>query len=287
MLNLDRFAHIDLNCLMMATAAIAAEPTPGLYQTPSLGGTMIEGRATNSWMMAGNAAMGNGDVWNSMSWMPGTMMLGTQWRFQCAVSTSPQTMQDNRVMGTGTVVYTTNYSGGTFFLSKTGPWGDGVNDLTGTLAATQIITTLQYVQNSLISGRENISASGLFDGSGCYLTFLLSNGIQLGNTDAGPVPMSYPGFQNTDCSPTRTFGSWSDIVDISMQIDDHTKSHHPQHLPSIIRKITLEKSIKLRIHVFQRGLDGCLGENIILSDHLHGPFADQILIPVNETLEML
>ena len=59
----------------------------------------------------------------------------------------------------------------------------------------------------------------MFDGSGCYLTFLLSNGIQLGNTDAGPVPMNYPGFQNTDCSPTRTFGSWSDIVDISMQID--------------------------------------------------------------------
>ncbi len=204
--------------LVLAIAPLAvAAPTPGTYNTPSLGGTMLEGRATNSWSMPANGAMGMNDVWNSMSW--DGSLLGTEWKFQCATSPAMHAVVDNRIAGTGTVIITAAYDGGTFFMSKDGPWGDGLGDDTGTLSGTTIITTLQYVSNVLVDGRENISASGIFDEDGCFLTFLLTNGIRVGDTTMGPKPMGYPGFLAPDCSPTRTDGSWSDIVDVSVRID--------------------------------------------------------------------
>lgn len=205
--------------LVLALPAWAVEPTPGLYNSPSLGGTVQEGRATNSWSMVGNGAMGVGDVWNAMSW--NGVALGVEWKFECVVSPIAQAVQDNRDgNGTGTVVLTTNYSGGTFFLSKNGPWGDGTQDFTGMVAGTQIITTLQYVQFVLITARENINSSGFFaPPSSCALTFLLTNGVRLGDTDSGAVPANYPALLDPNCQPTRIYGSWSDIVDVTLQID--------------------------------------------------------------------
>lgn len=205
--------------LVLSAPAWAADPAPGLYHSPSLGGTVQEGRASNSWAQPSNAAMGVQDVWHSMSWDGAT--LGAEWKFECAVSPVAQTVQDNRdVNGTGTVVLTTSYSGGTFFLSKNGPWGDGTLDFTGSIYDTQIITTMQYVQNVLITARENIDLDGVFTPpSSCALTFVLTNGVRLGDTDSGVLPANYPGFLDPNCQPTRTVGSWSDIVDVSVQID--------------------------------------------------------------------
>ncbi len=110
---------------------------------------------------------GVNNVFNSASWDGAA--LAAQWVFSCGVSTS-QTSQDNRVNGIGTVVYTTNYSGGTFWLSKDGPWGDGSVDFTGTINSLIRITTLQYAADYTVTVTENINTSGNFDGSNCLMT---------------------------------------------------------------------------------------------------------------------
>ena len=101
---------------------------------------------------------------------------------KCGVSPSPQTVVDNRVAGTGTVVFTTNFAGGSFWFSKNGPWGDGVTDWVGTITNTQNIVTVQYVNNIPVAARANINTAGTFTNSpsGCALIFAISIGAAFG-----------------------------------------------------------------------------------------------------------
>lgn len=208
---------LTIAALLSASIALAADPTPGIYNSVDIGGTMLTGRGTNSWTAPLNGADGLGDVFNSVSW--DGALLGTQWRFQCGVSPAVQTRVDNRVNGTGTVVFTTNYTGGTFWLSRFGPWGDGVNDLTGTITTTQSIVTLQYVNFVPVQSRLNVNTYGEFDDSNCILTFAISNGIGAGDTDLGPKPAGFPDFLDANCGATRIYGSWGHLVDITMMLE--------------------------------------------------------------------
>ena len=201
-----------------AGSALAADPAPGSYNSVDLGGQVLMGRGTQSWVAPLNANMGLLDVFNSESWDGVT--LGTQWTFSCGVQNGPQSVVDNRDgSGTGNVVFTNVFNGGSFFLSKDGPWGDSVNDLTGTILVTQSIVTVIYVNNVPVQSRLNIDSSGMFDGSNCVLRFVVANGIGGGDTDLLPKPANYPDFLDTSCDPTRLYGSWGDIQQISMLID--------------------------------------------------------------------
>jgi hypothetical protein len=203
--------------LLAAGSALAAQPLPGTYHSTDLGGAVLLGRGTQSWDAPLNASQGLLDVFNSMSW--NGAVLGTQWTFSCGVQNGAQTVQDNRVAGTGSVVFTNIFNGGVFWLSKNGPWGDGVNDLTGTVDVTQSIVTLIYVNGVPVQARLNIDSSGMFEGGVCALRFVVANGIGGGDTDLLPKPPGYPDFQDTNCNPSRVFGSWGDISQVSMLID--------------------------------------------------------------------
>lgn len=202
-----------------ATELRAASPTPGLYFSTDLGGAILMGRGSQSWVAPLNANDGQGDVFNSQSWNGTT--LGTQWELKCGVSPSPQTVVDNRIAGTGTIVFTTDFAGGTFWFSKFGPWGDGVNDWVGIINNTQNIVTVQYVNNVPVAARANINTSGYFTNStsNCALTFAISNAVGVSDTDAAAFPSDYPALMESDCNPTRLYGSWANVKDIAMQID--------------------------------------------------------------------
>jgi len=205
-------------CPILVSPAIAADPAPGVYESTDLGGLVLLGRATQSWGAPLNALLGVGDVFNATSWDGGA--LGTQWRFSCGVQPAAQTVQDFRdAAGTGAVVFTNTFDGGTFFLSKTGPWGDGANDLTGVIVVTRLVVTVRYVNNVPQESRLNVDADGRFDGSSCTLTFVIANGIGGGDTDLLPKPPGYPDFLDPACEPTRVHGSWGDISQITMRID--------------------------------------------------------------------
>jgi hypothetical protein len=209
-----------LLCIVSASSSLAVEPLQGTFGTANTlppDGVMLAGRGSNSWSGPANGGGGVGNVLNVHSWTGAA--LGTEWIFDCAVSTS-QVVTDNRVLGTGQVLYTTVYGPGTFFLSKNGPWGDTINDLTGTTTSLVRQTTVSFVNGNPVGAVENAATSGAFDGSDCVLTFTIANAIGFGDTDAFPFPGSgYPGLLDTDCSSPRSHGSWGDIISIIMDID--------------------------------------------------------------------
>jgi len=203
-------------CLVASSMASAASPIPGFYTT--ITNDFLDGRGSESWRNApDNKSLDH--VFNSESWDGST--LGTEWYTRCGVGSTTTTSSNLDSTGTGAVVYTTVYTGGVFWLSKNGPWGDGVNDLTGTLNTTTNITTVQYVNGIGVSAVSNVNTSGVFDGSGCSLTFAIANGSGKGDTDLFPTkPADYPDFLDTGCAAgNRDRGSWGDLLTITMEID--------------------------------------------------------------------
>ena len=199
---------------LSAVAALAA-PVPGTYRSTDLGGALFTGHASQSWNLPSNAAHGVGDVYNSESW--DGALLGTQWSFTCGQQGAPQLVQDNRVAGTGTVVYTNSFLGGTFSFTN-GPWCNTAS-CSGVSNQTLEIVTVQYVSNVPVASVVNISTSGVFTDTQCNLTFVISNGVGEGDTDGGPKPATYPAFLDPTCAPTRVYGSWGDVITITARID--------------------------------------------------------------------
>jgi len=173
-------------CIITAIVALPALAVPisGTYTSTDLGGQLLTGRAS-TWRSGVNSGLPH--VLHAQSWNGST--LGTQWEINCPIEPTNFTVQDNRIGGVGTVVYTSFFNGGTFtFFAGGWPWGDG----TGTLGTTTVISTVQYL---MISGNStpvasvvNTNTSGLFAG-GCTLTFAIANGNGVGET---PTPASRP-----------------------------------------------------------------------------------------------
>ncbi|MDI6808925.1 MAG: hypothetical protein QME66_08095 [Candidatus Eisenbacteria bacterium] len=190
-----------------------ADPITGIYNSTDLGGALLTGRNTTSRACI-NTCGGIGDVFNVTSWNGAA--LGTQWTAVCGIETTPYTVKDDRVGGTGPVTYTSSFNGGTFNLNP-GPWGSG----SGTLNTTLVISTVQFVMiggvSTPVASRANVTSSGMFEG-GCTLTFVIANGIGVGET---PMirPAAYPPFIDTSCEPTRIYGTWGDVSQITMSID--------------------------------------------------------------------
>ncbi len=197
-----------------------ADPIQGTYTSTDLGDQLLTGRAA-TWRSGINSGFPH--VLHAQSWDGAA--LGAQWEISCP-SSSSMSVQDNRVGGVGTIVYTSNYSGGTFtFFAGGWPWGDGA----GTLGAMTVITTVQYI---MISGNStpvaavaNGNTSGTF-ANGCTLVFAIGNGVGAGETTSlNPAitkPASYPTFLDGSCGPAsagQQYGSWGSVITLTMQID--------------------------------------------------------------------
>lgn len=215
-----RGALIGLGLLFVSAVALAF-PVGGIYTSTDLGGTLLTGRAS-TWRSGINSGLPH--VLHAQSW-DGTT-LGTQWEIRCPTENVNFIVQDNRVGGVGTIVYTSAFTGGTFTFFPGGwPWGDG----TGTLGATTLITTVQYI---LVSGVStpvaavvNGNTSGAFVG-GCELTFAIGNGTGVGETTSlNPLitkPAGYPAFLDGTCAPppaNQEFGTWGNVITITMGIN--------------------------------------------------------------------
>ncbi|MBK6898415.1 MAG: hypothetical protein IPH09_03850 [bacterium] len=207
--------------MLVSVPVIAfADPVAGLYTSTDLGGQLLTGRAA-TWRSGINSGFPH--VLHAQSWDGAA--LGTQWEISCPTSSS-MSVQDNRISGVGTIVYTSTYSGGTFnFFAGGFPWGDG----SGTLSAMTVITTVQYV---MISGNStpvaavvNGNTSGTF-ANGCTLVFAIGNGVGAGETTSlNPAitkPAGYPTFLDGTCSPAsagQQFGTWGSVITLTLQID--------------------------------------------------------------------
>lgn len=214
-------ATLTVSALLALPIAALAAPVPGIYTSTDLGGQILTGRAS-TWRPGINSGLPH--VMHAQSWNGAA--LGTQWDISCPTENAAFLVQDNRVAGVGTIVYTSTFTGGTFtFYATGGPWGDG----TGTLGTTTVITTVQYL---MISGNSvpvasvvNGNTSGFFAG-GCFLTFGIGNGFGVGETTSlNPAitkPATYPAFLDGSCAGApalQQFGTWGDVITLTIGID--------------------------------------------------------------------
>jgi hypothetical protein len=210
----------SLSLLLVPALAFAA-PNAGTYTTTDLGGQLLTGRAS-TWRTGINSGLPH--VLHAQSWNGAT--LGTQWELRCAVENAPFGVQDNRVGGTGTVVYTSQFIGGQLELFNTGgAWGFGVANL----GTTTVISTVQFVNiggnSTPVASVVNANTSGDF-GNGCTLTFAISNGTGVGETTSlNPAlqkPADYPTFLDATCGPApanQQYGTWGNTLTSTMRID--------------------------------------------------------------------
>ncbi len=209
-----------LSALLLLPVLATAAPVDGVYRSndfpPPFTGTLLTGRAS-TWRPTINSGLPH--VLHAQSW-DGTT-LGTQWEINCAVENSGYSVQDNTLNGTGTIIYTSTFQGGTFtFFAGGWPWGDG----TGTLGTTNLTTTVTFMGGYPMGSVVNGTTSGIFVG-GCELSFAIANGSGIGETTSlFPTltkPADYPTFLDGTCgpaSPTQQYGTWGTVLTITLGI---------------------------------------------------------------------
>ncbi|MHB8078809.1 MAG: hypothetical protein ACYDIE_06105 [Candidatus Krumholzibacteriia bacterium] len=206
-----------LSVFVLLPLVAQADPQTGIYTSTDLGGSILTGRAS-TWRPGVNSGLPH--VAHIQSWN-GTS-LGTQWDISCPTENSDFLVQDNRVSGVGTIVYTSTFTGGTFTLYPGAwPWGDG----SGTLYTTTLITTVQYYViggvSTPVASVVNGNTSGLFS-NGCLLTFAIGNGAGVGETPYLVKPATYPTFLDGTCapaSPSLQYGTWGNVMTLTLGID--------------------------------------------------------------------
>lgn len=207
--------------LLLLPLLAQADPVTGIFTSTDMGGSILTGRAS-VWRPGINSGLPH--VAHIQSWDGAN--LGTQWDISCPTENSAFLVQDNRVAGVGTVIYTSTFFGGGFTLSPGAwPWGDG----SGTLNTTTLITAVQFVViggvSTPVASVVNGNTSGLFQ-NGCLLTFAIANGSGVGETSslypALVKPATYPTFLDASCapaSPSLQYGTWGNVITITLGID--------------------------------------------------------------------
>lgn len=211
---------LAVSALLCLPVLAAAAPVNGIFTSTDLGGALLTGHAS-TWRSGINSGLPH--VLHAQSW-DGTN-LGTQWDMSCPTEPVNFIVQDNRVGGVGTIVYTSQFTGGTFTLFPGAwPWGDG----TGTLSTTSLVTTVQYILiggvSTPVASVVNGNTAGTFAG-GCALTFAIANGTGVGETTSlNPLitkPATYPTFLDGSCGAApanQQFGTWGNVITITMGI---------------------------------------------------------------------
>ena len=207
--------------LSLAAAPAFAQilgPAPGTYT--SLGGDFSEGVFSESWV---DPPHNNGVVNNTIhAWDNG---MGVEWQLYCPSLLNVTVILDTRdTNGNGFVKYSTDYTGGTLWLSKAGPWGHNQIDFTATITLFNVTSTHHYAGWQLVNIVSDIIFTGMFDPpveeEQCF-EYVLSNGAITGSTGMGmTLPAGYPPFLDYYTCPTGTvaLGAWGTAEDISLTI---------------------------------------------------------------------
>ncbi len=213
-----------LLALLLPAIAFAGPPLQGFWQTTDLGGPVPLGRYTEGWTAGGGALLA-GTTFNAASW--DGVSLGSSWRYTCAVEGADGVLISDTVngMGFGTRTWLKTFSGGTVWLSGTGPWANGEPQYTGTILSYVEYETVTYVAGSPIAATTNVSATATIDGyDEVCLGFTVGNGAKIGDTSGGTPPANYPALLASDCSPTAPYGAWWNFAQMTLYIDSCTVS---------------------------------------------------------------
>ena len=205
--------------VLTASASLAGPPLPGNYQSTDLGGPISVGRYTEGWDVGGSA-FSAGTTQNCGSWN-GTAR-GTEWWYTCGLLTAPATLVGGFVnaQGNGNRTYMCPFTGGTLWLSGSGPWANGDPQYAGVFDSYVEYETVQYSNWVPISAVTNVQSAAHFnDYPTICMTFSIANGSRVGTTDLGGVmPAGFPGMLTPACAATRTLGAWWNMSSLTITI---------------------------------------------------------------------
>jgi hypothetical protein len=218
--SLALLACLGLATVLTATASFAGPPIPGTYSSTDIGGTIPPGRYSEGWGPGGGGLLSSATL-NCGSW-DGTS-LGLVWRYICATQLTNAVLILDTVDGSGNGQRTwkCTYSGGTFWLSGTGPWANGDPDYPGVFDSYVEFETVLYSGGIEIGAVTIVQASAHFDN---YPTICMSYGIgsgqRVGTTALGQVePPNYPPFlQAGTCAPVMPEGAWWNMNGVTLSI---------------------------------------------------------------------
>ena len=204
--------------LMVGPALAVQGPTPGVYKSQY--GQIMEGMFSESWV---DAPHQEGIVHNTIHAWDNSQ--GVQWKVYCPSIVSVTLLVDTRDgNGNGFMQYSTNYTGGTLWLSKMGAWGEGAAgiDFTATIDAFNVVSTHIYFMGQQVSVDSDIRFNGHFDppvGPQYCFDYVLLNGAIEGYTPM-TFPAGYPPFLDYYSCPTGTVmsGAWGIAEDITLTI---------------------------------------------------------------------
>jgi hypothetical protein len=201
--------------VLVPTLALGGPPAAGTYLSQDIGGLMLNGRFSESYVGGSPGEIGNTIYAQSFD----GSTLGTQWNLSCvSIAASPTLISDSRdVSGTGSVIYITQYDEGTFFLDSSGPWADGSESYTGIVLTFENTSTHQYVLGDLVAVTSNVTIYGMFDGYSDCMQFVLSNSATLGSSP-DPKPADYPDFMDDFCGSGTQIGAWGVVPTITLTI---------------------------------------------------------------------
>jgi hypothetical protein len=99
--------------------------------------------------------------------------------------------------GNGVRVYSTDYVGGAFWLSKDNSWADGVTDLNGVINSYNVEATLTIVGGVTAAVSSDITFSGSFSdcpgANNCVIHFEITGATLAWHPNfAGSFPLDYP-----------------------------------------------------------------------------------------------
>lgn len=176
-----------------AFALCAHQPVQGSYSTTT--GTMIGGRASEAFCSgAGPGQPGN--TQRALSW--NGAVLGGQWILSgmaIDVNGAVVTSQYFDANGNGYIDYITNYTGGTFWLSGAGLWGDGLGDFNGQVTYYNVGTKVTYFGWQPVGATSNITIHGTFnDCNYCFIDYGMANSLLMWSPGDGTMPANYPPF---------------------------------------------------------------------------------------------
>jgi hypothetical protein len=194
--------------VLVLLAALLVVAVPALSQCPhnvgvfsTYAGTLLGGRVSEAWCgIDGTPGPGEpGNTEDTMSWDGAS--LGTQWRvWGMAIDAAGAVLVGSSVdaFGNGWMDYSTNYTGGQFWLAGSGPWGDGVTHLTGPLTGYNVSTRITLVGGQQVGATSNVYFTGSFSncpaGNNCVIQYTIANAIRVWMTGGGTMPANYPGF---------------------------------------------------------------------------------------------
>jgi hypothetical protein len=169
------------------------EPLDGQYSTYA--GTLLPGRVSEAWCTIMSPGV-PGNTENAMSW-DGTA-LGTQWHVWGMAIDAFGAIETARSIdgnGTGWIDYTTNYDGGLFWLSGSGPWGGTPAGFTGFLTYYNVSTRVSYYLGQMVGATSNVFFTGVFDNCpNCAIEYSIANAMFVWRTGMPNEPSPYPPF---------------------------------------------------------------------------------------------